>query len=327
MPVFRTRMLMIFYRSLSGLVSSGVTIIEAMEILSKQPGNAQFNRIINQIKQELATGSSLGGAFSLFPDIFPVLHANIIRYSEASGRLSAGISSLADYLEKEYAMQQSLIVGLAYPVLLLHVAMFLLPIVNAVGCQGGGYISGFLSIFIPVYGLVFLIYVLLQMRKNERFKAGLDNFILAIPRIGKITRQFALTRFIRALQVLSASGVSIIGGWKMAAESCGNDVIRNALLGGLPLLQEGQSLSRAFIQAGVFPASVIGLITTAEKSGSIVQTLNTIASYEERENETAIRVLTTIVPVLVYFLIAGFVGFRIISFYLGYFNQIFSLSG
>ena len=155
----------------------------------------------------------------------------------------------------------------------------------------------------------------------------MDNFILAIPKIGSITRQFALTRFIRALQVLSASGVSIIGGWKMAAESCGNDVIRNALLSGLPLLQEGQSLSRAFIQAGVFPASVIALITTAEKSGSIVQTLNTIAGYEERENETSIAVLTRVIPLLVYFIIAGFIGFRIISFYLGYFNQIFSLSG
>ncbi len=327
MPVFRTRMLMIFYRSLSGLVSSGVTIIEAMEILSNQPGNAKFNWIIGQIKQELASGSSLGQAFSLFPEVFPVLHANIIRYSETSGRLAAGISSLADYLEKEYALQQSLIVGLAYPVVLLHAAMFLLPIVNAVGCRGAGYISGFLSIFIPVYGTVFLIYLVSRLRKNERFKTGLDNFILAIPSIGNITRQFALTRFIRALQVLSASGVNIINGWKMAAESCGNDVIRNALLGGLPLLQEGQSLSRAFIQAGIFPSSVIALITTAEKSGSIVQTLNTIAGYEEKENETSIAVLTRIIPVLVYLIIAGFIGFRIITFYLGYFNQIFSLSG
>lgn len=327
MPIFRTRILMLFYRELAQLVSSGVTIIEAMDILSKQGGYSQLNRVIGQIKQELAAGSSLGEAFSRFPDVFPALHASIIRYSETSGRLAQGITSLADYLEKEYAMQQSLIVGLAYPVILLHVAMFLLPIVNAVSCGAGGYIFGFLSIFIPVYGLAYLIYLVLRMRKNEAFKTSCDGFILAIPRIGDIVRQFALAKFIRALQVLSASGVSIISGWKMAGESCGNNAVRDALLTGLPLLQEGQSLSQAFIQARVFPPSMIGLITAAERSGSIVQTLNTIASYSEKENETAIAVLTRIIPVFVYLLIAGFIGLRIISFYLGYFNRIFTFSG
>ncbi len=327
MPIFRTRMLMLFYRELAQLVSSGVTIIEAMDILSKQEGYSQLNRVIGRIKQELAAGNSLGEAFSRFPDVFPALHANIIRYSETSGRLAQGITSLADYLEKEYAMQQSLIVGLAYPVILLHVAMFLLPIVNAVGCGAGGYIFGFLSIFIPVYGLAYLAYLVLRMRKNEAFKTSLDGFILGIPRIGDIVRQFALAKFVRALQVLSASGVSIISGWKMAGESCGNNAVRNALLTGLPLLQEGRSLSQAFIQARVFPSSMIGLITAAERSGSIVQALNTIASYSEKENETAIAVLTRIIPIFVYLLIAGFIGFRIISFYLGYFNQILNFSG
>ncbi|MCX5707915.1 MAG: type II secretion system F family protein [Candidatus Omnitrophica bacterium] len=92
-------------------------------------------------------------------------------------------------------------------------------------------------------------------------------------------------------------------------------------------MQEGQGLSQAFIRARVFPASMLGLIGSAEKSGSIVQTLNTIASYSEKENETSIAVLTRIIPVLVYLLIAGFIGLRVVSFYLGYFNQIFTGSG
>jgi type IV pilus assembly protein PilC len=165
------------------------------------------------------------------------------------------------------------------------------------------------------------------MRKYEGFKTGLDGFILGMPMIGNIVRQFALARFVRALQVLSASGVSIISGWQMAAESCGNNPVKSSLLSGLPLLQEGQGLSKAFIQARVFPASMIGLISSAEKSGSIAQTLNTIATYSEKENETAIAVLTRIIPLVVYLLIAAFIGLRIVSFYLGYFNQIFSSTG
>jgi type IV pilus assembly protein PilC len=323
----RTRMLMLFYRELAQLISSGVTIIEAMDILSNQGGRTGFNKVLEGIKQDLSAGSSLGEAFSHYPEMFPLLHINMIRYSETSGRLSSGIESLANYLEKEYAMQQSLMVGLAYPVLLLHAAMFLLPIVNGVSCGAGGYLGGFLSIFIPVYGLGFVVYLALRMRKNEGFKTGLDGFILGMPVIGNIARQFALARFVRALQVLSASGVGIVNGWDMASQSCGNNLIRDSLLTGLPLLQEGQGISKAFIRAGVFPASMIGLIVSAEKSGSIVQTLNTIAGYSEKENDTAMAVLTRVIPVLVYLLIAGFIGFRVISFYLGYFNRIFTVAG
>jgi type II secretory pathway component PulF len=324
---FRTRMLMLFYRELAQLTGSGVAITEAMDILSKQQGYPHLNRAISGIKQEIDAGATLGEAFSRYPDIFPKLHVGIIKYSEASGRLAQGIGNLADYLEKEYAMQQSLVVGLAYPVILLHIAMFLLPLVNSFGCRQTAYIIGFLNIFIPVYGLVFLVYLVFRMRKNEEFKTVLDGFILGIPVIGKLVRQFALTRFVRALQVLSASGVGITIGWKMAGESCGNNVVRDAVLKGMAVLGQGQSISQAFIQSGVFPASMIGLITAAEKSGSIVQTLNTIASYSEKDNETAVAVLTRIVPVVVYLLIAAFIGLRIISFYLGYFNQIFSISG
>ncbi|MCX5707914.1 MAG: type II secretion system F family protein [Candidatus Omnitrophica bacterium] len=168
---------MLFYRELAQLVSSGVTIIEAIDIISRQGGYSQFNKVLAKISQDLKTGSSLGEAFLRYPEIFPPLHANMIKYSETSGRLAQGISSLADYLEKEYAMQQALIVGLAYPIFLLHAAMFLLPVVNAFGCNSGGYLRGFLSIFVPVYGLVFLVCLALRMGKNEGFKTGMDRLI------------------------------------------------------------------------------------------------------------------------------------------------------
>jgi type II secretory pathway component PulF len=228
-------------------------------------------------------------------------------------------------MEKEYALQQTLAVGLAYPVLLLHAAMFLLPVVNAVTCGLGGYLRGFFSIFIPVYGIVFLIYAAARMRKTEQFKTGIDYFILSLPVIGGIARQFARTRFIRALQIMNASGVSIITGWQMAAESCGNTAVKNALLKSLPFLERGEGLSKAFRDSGVFPLHLISMIATAERSGSIAQTLNTIAVYSEKENETAIGVLTRIVPVVVYILVAGFIALRVITFYTGYFGRIFSV--
>ncbi len=325
MPFRRTRMLMLFYRELARLVGSGIPIIAAMEMLADQPGVPLIQRVAGIIKDSLNRGNTLAGAFAESPDMFPALHVSIMKYAETAGKPAECLDSLAGYMEKEYAMMQTIAVGLAYPVLLLHAAMFLLPIVNAVTCGLGGYLRGFFGIFIPVYGIVFLIWAAARMQRSEQFKTGMDAFMVSIPVIGDLIRRFAFTRFIRALQIMTASGVSIITGWRMSVEACGNNAVKNALFKGLPFLERGEGLSRAFRETGVFPPQMVGMIAVAERSGSIAQTLNTIAVYSEKENETAIGVLTRVVPVIVYILVAGFIAVRVISFYAGYFNTIFSV--
>lgn len=320
----RTKMLMLFYRELSQMVGSGIPVIEAMNILRNQAPDPRLKYISGQIRELLLQGSSLGEAFAEFPDMFPALQANIIRYTETSGRPAQGLERLANYLQKEYALQQGLIVGLAYPVILLHLAVFLLPVVNAVTCGLLGYIRGLLGLIFPLYAVVFLVYALFRMRSNERFKTGFDRILLSVPVIGKVVKQLALTGFIRALQILTDSGVSIITAWTMASDSCFNNAVKSDLLKGLESIEKGRGLSNAFLRAGVFSPHILSMVTTAEKSGSIVQTLNIIADYSEKENETALAMLTRIVPVIVYMLVAGFIAFRVISFYCGYFDRIFS---
>jgi len=313
------------------MVSSGVPIVETMSILAEQEESLQLRQTASRIKEALNKGNNLGDAFAQFPDMFPDIHINIIRYSETAGRLSQGLESLADYLEKEYSIRQELLKELAYPVVLLHAAMFLLPIVDSIGCGTScglpGYIHGVLSVFLPVYSVVFLGYIITCGQANARFRRALDFFVVSIPRIGILVKQFALAKFIRVLQILSASGVTIITSWQMAAESCGNAAIKAALLNGLPVIEKGGGLRDACSATQMFSGSVIGMIAVAEKSGSMVQTLNTIASYSEKENETSAAMLLKIIPFFIYAAVAGFIALRIISFYTAYFNKIFSVGG
>lgn len=326
MAIFRTKMLSIFYNQLSTFVKSGVPIIETMNILATRGGSIQIKRAALEIKKYLVQGISLGEAFLKFPDIFPAWQVDIIKYSEKSGRLGEDLERLADYLEKDYATVQSIIVGLAYPVVLLHAAIFMLPIVDSIACGFDmyKYIIGVLKLLIPVYGSVFLIYFARRLLKLTPLKNSFDGFILFIPILGRVVRQVALTRFIRALQCLCASGATITSAWEMAASACGNNVIKNAILNGLPLIAQGQGISKAFIQARVFTPDMISLISVAQESGSIVGILNTIGNYCEKENETVVAVLTKIMPVFAYLAVASYIGFRVISFYLSYFDKISS---
>ena len=309
-----------FYRQLAQLLSGGIPIIGAVEMLSTHAGHSQLRQVARQLKQYLIEGCSLGDAFAKFPGIFPAWQINIVKYGEEAGRLAEGLGRLADYLEKDYATLMRVIVGLAYPVLLLHVAIFLLPL-SRLSCFGGYIFAVFKPLGI-IYGSLFLIFVAVRLLNNAQFKKYFDALVLAIPVVGKVVRQVAVARFVRALQCLCSSGVGIINAWKMAAQACGNSVIKDKALGGVVLLEQGKELSQAFVQAQILNPEMLGMIFTAEKTGSIAQTLDIIANYTEKDNNAAIDVLAGVIPVLVYLFIAGFIALRIISFYNSYFNRI-----
>ena len=322
MNIFLTRDLAMFYRQLSSLLASGIPIIEALDSLAHQAGPNRIQAIAMYMKQDVVDGAPLSEAFAKLTHTFPSWHINVIKYSEKSGHLAADFDLLAAYLEKEYSTQLSIVTKLAYPVLLLHIAFVLLPFVNAFTCGAKGYIGGLLGLVLPVYGLLLLVLAIRYLIQNSPLKIAYDRAVVNVWLIGPVMRQFALTRFIRALRCLCTAGVPIVSAWNMAAEACGNDFLKTAIHNGSLVIEQGQPISKALIQAGVFKPQTISMIASAEKSGTLVQMLTTINTYYEKETDAAIGIISVVVPTVVYLLIAGFIGLRIISFYSGYFQRV-----
>lgn len=187
MPILRTRILYLFYRQLATLVGSGVSVIEAIDILSTHMGSRRFKSIVLAIKQYLLEGNSLSDAFAVFPGVFPAWQISLIKYSETDGRITEGLTRLADHLEKNYHMQQNIIAGLVYPVVLLHAAIFLFPLVN-ITCGISAYTSGVLRLIIPLFGFISLIYLSGRMFRFPRFRDIIDGIVLCIPVFGNIAR-------------------------------------------------------------------------------------------------------------------------------------------
>gem|GEM_PF-4707701 len=314
---------MVFYRELATLVISGVDVVAAMDILQGH-GNGRIKDIAARLKRHISRGGTLADGLSALPDFSPAWHISIVRYSETAGRLADGLNRIADYLEKDYSMFQSLVFGLAYPVLLLHIAVFVLPITSLVTCGLAGYLRELLKVLLPLYGIVFLLFGIRKVFKQARFKNIYDLFSVNVPLWGKLTRRFVATRFVRALECLCASGVTIIEGWKIAAGACGNSIVEKSILRGLAVIERGGGISEAFSATRLFSANMIGMITAGEKSGSIDKMLGSMASLCEKENAVAVAVMVTVVPVFLYIFIAAYIGYRIVMFYTSYFNKIFS---
>jgi type IV pilus assembly protein PilC len=312
---------LIFYEELADLINSGITVIEAMQTIEQSVRNARVKARAVAIKRDLMHGLTLSEALVKFPDAFAIWQINIIKYSETSGTLKKGLFKIVENLKADYAIRRKLLVGLAYPVLLFHLAIFLLPVSALLQKGAGAYLSQVGMIIVPVYLCLFAAYGLKRLIASA-FVRPYCALVLCVPFWGKFVRSLHLARFTGVLECLCGAGVNIAQGWRIAAESCDNVVLSNILLKGLPVLNQGGTLHAAFAATKVFSAKTLSLVAIGEKSGSLESTLGRIVVYAQQENETVVNLLLTVAPVLIYVVVAGYIGYRVISFYSDYFAKI-----
>ena len=315
MSLFAAKNLSLFYRELSAMLGAGMGIIEAMEQAAGHLRPGALKNAALCAHAELVHGGSLSDALEKFPRLFSEWHTGVIRAGEKSGHLSESLAMLSGQLEKSYSDLLKLLTGLAYPAFVLLIALGLLPFIKIGSCGMGSCTRGIFTTLFFLAAAGTAVYFL------SRKKAG-QEIVLSLPVVGRLVRQFAVTRFVRALQSLVSSGVPILTAWKLSADASGNDAVRSGLLSAMGEIEQGGLISGAFKKAAIFPDYMIGMIASGEKSGSISQMLDSAAGYCEKENDAAIAVLLRIVPVAVYLLVASFVGMMVISFYTGYFKQI-----
>lgn len=309
-----------FYEELATLVDSGVNIIDALQTMAGYLKGREKS-VAEALKNDLSRGIPLESALARFPVLFPVWQVNIIKYSEAGGTLKTGLRKIVDYLRADYAIRHKLIVGLAYPILLFNLAIFLLPVPALVQKGAGVYLFEVGKIFIPVYLALFAVY---GVKKSIAvvLPYQYDAVVLYFPFVGRFVKSLHLVKFVSVLQCLCAAGVNVVSGWEIALESCDNRALAAILSTGLPLIRHGATLQEAFTATRIFPAKTLSLIAVGEKSGSIDIVLGRIVAYATQENETVISLLLTVIPVLIYLAVAGYIGFRIIAFYSEYFSKI-----
>ena len=312
---------LIFYEELADLINSGISVVEVMQTIEQSARNARVKEQAAAIKHDLMRGSTLSEALAKFPAVFSAWQVNIVKYSETSGTLKKGLLKIVEHLKADYAIRRKLLVGLAYPVLLFHLAIFLLPVAALLKDGAAAYLSQVGMIIVPVYLCLLAAYGLKRLIVSI-FVRQYCTFVLYFPFWGRFVKSLHLARFTGVLECLCGAGVNIAQGWKIAAQSCDNVVLADILLKGLPVVTQGGTLHAAFAATKVFPAKTLSLVAIGEKGGSLDVMLGRIATYSQQENETVVNLLLTVIPVLIYVLVAGYIGYRVISFYTEYFNKI-----
>lgn len=312
------------YHQLSVLLSAGVPLISALTTLEKNPPAPSFRKSLLRLKVDLEQGSTFAEAIRRIGRWLPSFDISLLDSGEQSGRLDACFKLLAEYYQERAQLARETMGHLAYPLLLIHFAIFIAPF-PALFVSGdlAGYLRQTVGVLAPMYAVVYMILFACQGKHGERWRSYVERISQVIPILGTARRHLALARLAAALEALISAGVSIVSAWELAAEASGSPALRRTVRGWRPLVEEGGEPPSALLEKSrVFPELFTNLYHTGEISGSLDDTLKRLHKYYQEEAQRKLKALAQWFPRLIYFGIVFAIGYQVVSFWSSYYSGI-----
>ncbi len=328
--------LVLFTRQLSTMVSAGLALLEAIEVLGAQADSPGLRLTCEKLTSELRGGADLSSAMQTCPKVFNPLYISMVRAAEASGQMDIILSRLADYQESSQALHREIKSAMTYPVislvLVLGITAFLMlgvvPTFRQVFDGLGSDLPALtefvlnMSDYMKRYWMYMLvgsgvsIAALVAFIRTDRGGYMFDQFALRAPVFGPICRKIALARFSRTFATLIRSGVPIMATLDIVSETAGNRVVSRAVDGSKESVRSGQLLSEPLGKAKVFPPMVVRMIAIGERTGALEALLEKIAEFYDSQVKAAIKSLTSLIEPLLITFMGVIVGGVVLSVFL-----------
>lgn len=336
----KAKSLAIFAKQMAGLINAGLPLMRTLSILIEQSDDKRLQPALVAVHADVESGSSLSGAMSRHPDVFPPLLLSIVRVGETGGFLGAALDSIAENYRKEAELQNKIRSATTYPTIVLIVAVlgvlamitFIVPVFENMFAGLGSTLpvptlilvalSKNMIWILPVTGIVIFVAWIWWMRnKNtERVRKVVDPLKLKLPIFGKLATKMAVARFSRNLSMMLEAGVPIMQALAIVAQASNNYKVEQAINEVQESIRHGKSFAVPLAKAGVFPPMVPQMVSVGEESGTLSEMLASIADFYEDEVETATEQLSaTIEPILIVGL-GIIIGGMVISLYLPIFS-------
>ena len=331
----------IFSRQLATMLSAGVPLVQAFEIVGRGHENPSMQDLILAIKADVEGGNSLAESLGKHPVYFDELFCNLVYAGEQAGVLETLLHKIADYKEKTESIKAKIKKALTYPTAVLVIAVivtsilliFVVPQFEALFKGFGADLPAFtkmvvgMSRFLQDYWYIVLGiftalgFVFFKLKQRSRaFNHGLDRLILQIPVIGMIMHKAAIARFARTLSTMSTAGVPLVEALQSVAGATGNIVYSLAVLRMRDDVATGTQLQMSMRQANLFPNMVIQMVAIGEESGSLDAMLAKVADFYEEEVDNAVDSLSSLIEPMIMAILGVIVGGLVIAMYLPIFK-------
>ena len=331
----------VFTRQLATMMRAGVPLLQAFDIVARGSTNPRLTRLLNDIRQDVETGTSLSAAFRKHPMYFDALYCNLVEAGEAGGILEALLDRLAIYQEKTVAIKNKIKSALTYPIAVMVVAfvvvavimIFVVPAFEDVFKSFGAdlpaptliviamskfFVSYWWAIFGGIGGGIY--FFLQTWKRSEAMQKRMDRLLLKVPVFGDLMYKSAIARWTRTLSTMFAAGVPLVEALDSVGGASGNAVFAEATESIQRDVSTGSALTTSMTTTGIFPTMVLQMASIGEESGSLDHMLSKAAEFYEDEVDEAVKALSSLMEPFILVILGGIIGGIVVSMYLPIFK-------
>ncbi len=341
-PAIKPADIAIFSRMLATMMSSGVPLMQSMQIIGEGHENASMQDMILAIKADVESGTSLTDSLGKFPIHFDDLYLSLINAGEQSGTLETLLNEIATYKEKTEALKSKIKKAMVYPASILVVAfivtailmIFVIPQFESLFTGFGAelpaltqFVINMSIVFQEKWWLIFGVLIgsvvaITQAKKRSRkVQQFLDRFLLKMPVIGAVIEKGAIARYARTFSTMFKAGVPMVEAMTSVAGATGNIVFSDATLIMRDDVATGTQLNVAMRSSELFPNMPIQMVAIGEESGALDSMLAKIADFYEAEVDDAVDNMTALMEPLIMVFLGGLIGTLVVAMYLPIFKM------
>jgi type IV pilus assembly protein PilC len=331
----------LFTRQLATMMKAGVPLLQSFDIVSKGNANPSVSKLIQDIRADVETGSSLNQAFRKFPLYFDNLFCNLVGAGEQAGILEDLLTRLAIYKEKTQAIKGKIKSALFYPISILVVAfvvtsvimIWVVPAFKEVFKSFGAdlpaptlFVMAISDFFVAYWYIIFgglggALYLFFQSwKRSPKVQRFMDKALLQAPVFGNVIRKATIARWTRTLATMFAAGVPLVESLDSVGGASGNAVYLDATKKIQTEVSTGTSLTAAMQNSDVFPNMVTQMVSIGEESGALDQMLGKVADFYEQEVDEAVESLSSLMEPLIMVILGVLIGGLVIAMYLPIFK-------
>jgi len=328
-----------FTRQLATMLTAGLRLTEALEILENQSSPA-MRKVVEEIRRDVEGGKDLSSSLEKHPDAFDQVYIALVRAGESAGVLEKVLTRLADNLERQREFQGKIKSAMIYPAIIIlgMVAVAGIMIIFVIPKMTSLYeefqaqlplptrillgISKFVTLFwwlilLAIGGMVVGLRVLL---KNPAFRKQYDQILFKLPILGNIRQKSILTEFTRTLGLLVGTGVLVVDALRILKGSLGSLIYQEAIDQTAKEVEKGLPLASALAETGAFPFVLPQMISVGEETGKLDEVLERISNYFQQESENAVKGLTSAMEPIIMIVLGVGVAFLMISVIMPIYN-------
>ena len=332
--------LAIFTRQLATMMKAGVPLLQS-DIVGRGNANASVTKLLNDIRTDVETGTSLSAAFRKFPMYFDNLYCNLVEAGEAAGILEQLLDRLAVYMEKTEAIKSKIKSALMYPTAVIVVAfvvvtiimIFVIPTFKSVFTSFGAdlpaptlLVIAISEFFVKYWWLIFgtigggAYFFFQAWRRSEKMQMFMDRLLLKVPIFGVLVEKSVIARWTRTLSTMFAAGVPLVEALDSVGGASGNMLYAQATEKIQQEVSTGTSLTVAMGNANLFPTMVLQMCAIGEESGSLDHMLGKAADFYEAEVDDMVAGLSSLMEPIIIVFLGTIIGGIVVSMYLPIFK-------